>query len=240
MGVAHSKKTSESEQHAETSNAKRRESSSNGDSENESHRHHDDDVTPRRLQKPHYCQEVNTFLTPSHMIRATLLAKDHEEEEKLSEPISQADLKHNLSTMFNSMVIMDQSRRHTSRAAVHPVEEQRQQEPPSFTRPIESLPPPVHEMKRDERRGSSSLPVRCPRQNATISEDDSEYLSKLYDLRTWNMYRLINDSRRKRQIEYRPNIVEEKTPEYDDEQELPETDEPSSFTTNMIFAIDLE
>jgi hypothetical protein len=75
-----------------------------------------------------------------------------------------------------------------------------------------------------------------------MSDDDSEYLSKLYDLRTWNMYKLITESRRKRPLQYTPSFVEEESPEQEEEDgegAILEGDEPSSFTANMIFAFDL-
>lgn len=83
---------------------------------------------------------------------------DHQEEEKLSESLSESDLKHNLSTMFSSMVVMDhQGGRRHSRAAVHPIDDQyyQKQEQPSHTRRIESLPPPLHHevIQQEKHRG---------------------------------------------------------------------------------------
>lgn len=54
------------------------------------------------------------------------------------------------------------------------------------------------------------------------------------------MYRLITETRRKRQIEYQPSVVEEKTVEVEDEDYPDPEEESSSFTTNMIFAFDYE
>lgn len=192
----------------------------------------------------HY-KRHNNNVSLSHQKRASRLHRDYEEqEEKLSESFSESDL----NQMMMKSVAMDR-RHHASRAAVHPIAN----EHPSHTLPIESLPPPVYEVKRNKReRGSSSLPVRCPSRSRptdgalkpSLSEDDgdSEYLSKLYDLRTWNMYRLITETRRKRQIEYQPSIIgEEKTVEVEDEDYYhPVEEEESSFTTTMIFAFDYE
>ena len=245
MGVALSKKTTQEEEehvpaYPHDADKKRVDRAIH---EALSHSHHDV-LTPRRTKTPRH---EDMSLSP----KGTTSLDFHEEEEKLAESfLSESDLKQSLSAMINSMVILD--RRHTRAAAVHPFEHQI---PPSHTRRIEtSLPPPDYEMEkpRDERRGSSSLPVRCPssrRQRTTgdgggmssISDDDSEYLSKLYDLRTWNMYRLITESRRRRQIEYQPRIVEEKVAEVYEDVMVPQDDEePASFTTNMIFAFDFE
>lgn len=203
-------------------------------------------IGTHRADEPRNCLQRPPHHRPEDYGR-TLPSSDYlEEEMKLSESLSQAEMKQNLSTMVNnSMALVEQStsRRHaSSRAAVHPVVEKYDHS--SQSRPIERLPPPAHEKRRDERRGSSSLPVRCPRKSSASNgmssiSDDSEYLAKLYDLRTWNMYRLITDTRRKRQIVYEPSIVEEKSPEIDDAMEE-DAERASSFTTNMIFAIDFE
>lgn len=177
-----------------------------------------------------------------------------QEEEKIPESFSESDLRQMMQTMGN--VNMDRRHHHhyASRAAVHPIitnhrvdKHHREQQHSSHNMPIESLPPPVDETKKRQLRGSSSLPVRCPSSSrrrasdSSFSEDgDSEYLSKLYDLRTWNMYRLITEARRKRQIEYQPSVVEEKTEMENEEYPDEELEDPSSFTADMVFAFDFE
>jgi hypothetical protein len=81
---------------------------------------------------------------------------------------------------------------------------------------VESLPPPQGDRKQNPSppnvgNRQFSVPVRCPpprRRTASshiaLSPEtaDTEYLAKLYDLRTWNMYRLITENRQKRKIVY--------------------------------------
>ncbi len=187
--------------------------------------------------------------------RATTVPRlDTQEEEKLPESFSESDLRQ----MMQSMGNMDRRHHHASRAAVHPITtvdgQHYYEQHPSRNMPIiESLPPPIHEVKK-RLRGSSSLPVRCPSRrrpppstNDTLSsfseDDDAEYLSKIYDLRTWNMYKLITEARRKQQFQYQPSsVVEEKTCELEDDVHviMEEQEDSSSFTANMIFAFDYE
>lgn len=123
----------------------------------------------------------------------------------------------------------DQGRRF-SRTAIHPVDGR---ENPS---PIESLPPPVYEVRKVHRRGSS-IPVRCP-SSAPLADDDAEYLSKLYDLKTWDMYKRITESRRNRRVIYHPTIEEKPVI---DEQDIPEEEEEDlSLESNMIFSFDFD
>ena len=139
----------------------------------------------------------------------------------------------NLSMVISNM-FHDQGRRFCLTTAVHPIDGRTNPSPI-----IERLPPPVHEVKKVPR--GSSIPVRCP--NSTChTEDDIEYLSKLYDLKTWAMYTRITESRRNRRILYRPTM-EEKPVIDEQQQDITEEEgeeEDHSLESNMIFAFDLE
>ena len=231
MGTTHSKRTTENlDQGAPTAGSVKR--------DNE-----------KALARDRHQVRNDIVTSPFRRSKTTTMHRlDTQEEEKLTDSFLESDWR------FQKMQSMGNVDRHhhASRAAVHPttthVDEQHHEQHPSRTIPIESLPPPIHEVKKRQ-RGSSSLPVRCPSQRrptdgtlSSLSEDgDSEYLSKLYDLRTWNMYRLITEARRKQQFEYQPSVVEEKTGETEDEDYLvDEQEDSSSFTANMIFAMDFE
>lgn len=174
--------------------------------------------SPRRTQKTSYHHRVCTQLL-NHS------PGEEEEEEKCA--YLESDLK-SLSNVISNM-FLDQGRRF-SRTAVHPVDGRKN---PSL---IECLPPPVYEVRKRHR--GSSLPVRCPC-SAPHVEDDAEYLSKLYDLKTWDMYKRITESRWNRHVTYQPTI--EVKPALD-EQEVPEKeeDEDPSIESNMIFSFDFE
>jgi hypothetical protein len=229
MGAAHSRKTSESQEqgaHTEIHPSAKRDNSKKA-------------LAPIRSDGHVACDNDLSPLGPAKTTRRITI----QEEGKLSVNFSESDLKQ----MMQSIGNMDRRHYHrASHAAVHPIEQQYEQHS-SHTVPIESLPPPAHEVKKSL-RGSSSLPVRCPSRSSrptddtlsSFSEDgDSEYLSKLYDLRTWNMYRLITEARRQRQIDYQPNsILEEKSNEQGQDCLVEDQEDSSSFT--MIFAIDVE
>lgn len=251
MGVHYSKGMAESRPGTETNEKQNANRSF-------SHRH-SDNVMPMKRLHGGYGAHHHSHHSAVHIYSS---ARDEAEEEKVSETVSESDFKQNLATLFSSMVNMEDqagARRHSSRSAVYPItdeqEHQRTTTPPLHTKPMESLPPPVHELSRrraDTTSSSASLPVRVQTRTtrtggmSCITEDDydSEYLNKVYDLRTWSMYKLITESRRKRSIQYQPSIVEEtKSTDQDEDESLhlqESLDEGSSFTTNMIFAFDFE
>lgn len=243
MGLNHSKTMAENTRQGGQRSAAEEASHSQRDSRDS----RNEPVTPRKVPRGHHYRQQDMRTT------SPTLSSRSPEEAKLPESMREADMKENLSTMFHFIDNVGSTRRHSSssRVAIHPIDEPAELHS-SHTRRIESLPPPMHELKREERRGgSSSLPVRCPSRNtrgdhdttlSSITEDDSEYLSRLYDLRTWNMYKLITESRKQRSINYVPNVVEETKSmdnHEDDADAVEDTEEPNSFTANMIFAFDL-
>lgn len=119
-----------------------------------------------------------------------------------------------------------------------------------------SLPPPVHEAEmkinqyiRDfhssEKRNSSPVALRRhhlqhdeQHQQQARSAEDAAYLARLYDLRTWNMYKLIKEARQD----------DDKYHQYYNQQQQP-THLPSSYpeqegegssSCDMIFELDME
>lgn len=155
------------------------------------------------------------------------------EEEKVPDTRpSVVDFKSDPNLAITIMTMCTFGRHFSWTTSVHPADD----DPPSCVT-IESLPPPLHEARPRGRR-SSSLPVRCPPAPSQDGED-AEYLSKVYDMRTWNMYELINDSRKRRQVSYHPSATEEEH----SEERLPETPtrvSESSLHHNMIFDFDFE
>jgi hypothetical protein len=214
MGIPLSKATDASEQIlGQKVNRTRASSSSEMIQENMS--------SPRRTQHAfHHDIYKHHVCTHFHSPR-------EEEEEKCSYVASDSK---NLSIVISNM-FHDQGRRF-SRTAIHPVDGR---ENPS---PIESLPPPVYEVRKVHRRGSS-IPVRCPR-SAPLAEDDGEYLSKLYDLKTWDMYKRITESRRNRRVIYHPTIEEKPVIDEQDILEEEEEEEDPSLESNMIFSFDFD
>ena len=211
MGITHSKAADANEQ-------------SSLDQESQLQHQLDDATTSTRVYKRHHDHNDAQQLD-YHPRRPS----EHwpEEEEKCAVTPTQDQL------MISSMKVTD---RRFSRPSVHPVEEKQHHRNSNAKRIIsESLPPPKWE-ERDTRRGSSSLPVRCPPRSSAQHEGDAEYLSRLYDLRTWNMYKLITESRRNQRISYQPTMEEQQ----DDIIIQEAVDDTAAYSHNMIFAFDLE
>lgn len=180
-------------------------------------------MSPRRIQATFDHHHVYTH---QHS-----LPLQGEEEEKCDSV--ESDLK----TLYHmiGVMVMDQGRR-LSRTAVHPIDDSHS----SHSLTVDSLPPPAHEVTKVHR--GPSLPVRCPGSSASHEEDDdAEYLSKVYAYKTWAMYKLINESRKKRQVTYQPTVNEKPSLDQFLPAEEEEEDEASSaFESSMIFAIDFE
>jgi hypothetical protein len=180
-------------------------------------------LSPRRMQATFYHCHVYTH---QHC-----LPLRGEEEEKCDS--IESDLK-TLSHMIGAMV-KDQGHR-LSRAAVRPLDDSQRK----HSLIVDSLPPPAHDVRKVHR--GSSLPVRCPGLSEAHEEnDDAEYLSKLYAYKTWDMYKRINESRKKRQVRYQPAIREKSCFDQFLLAEEEEDDEASSsFESSMIFAFDFK
>eukprot|EP00541_Cyclophora_tenuis_P019291 CAMPEP_0116551318 /NCGR_PEP_ID=MMETSP0397-20121206/5896_1 /TAXON_ID=216820 /ORGANISM="Cyclophora tenuis, Strain ECT3854" /LENGTH=132 /DNA_ID=CAMNT_0004076207 /DNA_START=229 /DNA_END=627 /DNA_ORIENTATION=+ len=112
----------------------------------------------------------------------------------------------------------------------------------------ESLPRPSHEKELKvaeylRQNATTSSPMQCPPRRAGASDPNSiahsageaEYLSRLYNLRTWNMYKLIKETRENdtsQQIPMQPR------PYAFLQAETPDDGRPSD--QDMVFDLDFE
>lgn len=108
----------------------------------------------------------------------------------------------------------------------------------------ESLPRPFHEKELKvaeyiRRKATTSSPMQCPPQGTTDpthiahSAGEAEYLSRLYNLRTWNMYRLIKETRHNDSLvsQQLPRTLNHPTPQL-------KTETPSE--SDMVFDMDFD
>lgn len=117
----------------------------------------------------------------------------------------------------------------------------------------ESLPRPTHERQRKveeflRQQSATSSPVQCPPQTgnrhdtelpaASHSLGETEYLSRLYDIRTWNMYKLIKETRDEDRAQVQPQMSMVPMPSH---QLRPIPGSPGEISeTEMAFPMDME
>lgn len=181
--------------------------------------------------------------------RASISLQDYEqEEEKWEDSPPMSDEKKDHTTFLSSVFVESRRRLLGSSSQVHPDVVGLEHEGRYPRRILESLPSP--QVNRSNTAQNYSVPVRCPpprqrTESGTIlsgSDADVEYLAKMYDNRTWNMYKLITESREKSNSTYQPHSFKknEETKEHDPVHEFhSESDmSPPSCTHAMVFHLD--
>jgi len=118
----------------------------------------------------------------------------------------------------------------------------------------EALPRPKLETERifadyARSRSGTSTPVKLPsrssqQQNQTVavahsSEEEEKYLSRLYNIRTWNMYKLINEARSQQDHEHY-ELTQKQNPYTNDQLEAQADMTTPSSSHGMMFHIDME